>query len=133
MHDAEIEDSDSGVEVNYMSMKLIDGQTPKACWDTLIIDEKKGTRTNYFIELRSSPSPKYHSFLEHLQCKNIIVKKKGVHNPSRKDWKYEVTPIDWEEAGWYPGYQEYTLAAHASGWEADWPNRLPKLMDPYDL
>lgn len=41
MHDAEIEDFDSRVEMNYMGMELIDGQTLEACWDTLIIDEKE--------------------------------------------------------------------------------------------
>ncbi|KAM5499011.1 hypothetical protein McaMca56_003401 [Microsporum canis] len=67
------------------------------------------------------------------QCKNIIVRKTGCEDGKNRKRMYEVTVIDWEEAGWYPSYWEYTVAAHASDWQDDWPNWLAKMMDPYDL
>ncbi|EFR05033.1 hypothetical protein MGYG_08039 [Nannizzia gypsea CBS 118893] len=187
MDDGEIEDVDSKVEINYMVMEFIEGQTLKTYWEILSTDEEEyivATLKGYFTELRLLPSPGCYGFLGRqpfrtmifesvepnptingpfeteedlneaiilsyaarrprescvyetnidLQCKNIIVKKNDNPNTSGTGRMYEVAVIDWEEAGWYPSYWEYTLAAHASDWENDWPNWLPKMMDPYDL
>jgi hypothetical protein len=42
-----------------------------------------------------------------------------------------VTLIDWEMAGWYPDYWEYSIAACGFGFDDDWPNKVGDILDPY--
>lgn len=45
----------------------------------------------------------------------------------------EVTGIiDWETAGWYPGYWEYTSAWHVSPLNEFWRAEVPKFVTPWD-
>jgi thiamine kinase-like enzyme len=43
------------------------------------------------------------------QRKNIVVRNDGA-----------VVLVDWEAAGWYPGYWEYATAMSGGGWDDDW-------------
>ncbi|KJZ70457.1 hypothetical protein HIM_10159 [Hirsutella minnesotensis 3608] len=56
-----------------------------------------------------------------LQRKNIILKENG-----------EPVVIDWETAGWYPAYWEYTSAMFACGsWEDDWHEYVSQILTEY--
>ncbi|KAK8141920.1 hypothetical protein G3M48_009681 [Beauveria asiatica] len=56
-----------------------------------------------------------------LQRKNIIIK---------SDKSFVL--IDWEAAGWYPEYWEYTSATvAAAAWKDDWHEYLSKVLDEY--
>jgi len=56
-----------------------------------------------------------------LQRKNIMMRNDG-----------RLVIIDWETAGWYPSYWEYTLAMFTCGrWDDDWHAWVPKILDEY--
>ena len=56
-----------------------------------------------------------------LQRKNIMIRDDGT-----------LVIIDWETAGWYPSYWEYSLAIFACGrWDDDWHIWVAKILDEY--
>lgn len=56
-----------------------------------------------------------------VQRKNIMVRTDG-----------SLAIIDWETAGWYPSYWEYTLAMFTCGrWDDDWHIWVAKILDEY--
>ncbi|KAH9221242.1 kinase-like domain-containing protein [Leptodontidium sp. 2 PMI_412] len=56
-----------------------------------------------------------------LQRKNILMRNDG-----------SLVIIDWETAGWYPSYWEYTLAMFTCGrWDDDWHTWVTKILDEY--
>ncbi|KAG4436788.1 hypothetical protein IFR05_007722 [Cadophora sp. M221] len=56
-----------------------------------------------------------------LQRKNIMMRNDG-----------SLVIIDWETAGWYPSYWEYTLAMFTCGrWDDDWHTCVAKILDEY--
>ncbi|KIX92091.1 uncharacterized protein Z520_12175 [Fonsecaea multimorphosa CBS 102226] len=60
-----------------------------------------------------------------LQPKNIMVRAKPKSG-------LEIVLLDWEFAGWYPSYWEYSQAIMACGWfEDDWHHWVGKFLDPY--
>ncbi|KAG6030496.1 hypothetical protein E4U41_007816 [Claviceps citrina] len=53
-----------------------------------------------------------------LQRKNVMIREDGT-----------VVLIDWEAAGWYPEYWEYTTAVFACGaWKDDWHEFIPHIL-----
>ena len=55
------------------------------------------------------------------QRKNVMIRTDGT-----------LVIIDWETAGWYPGYWEYTLAMFTCGrWDDDWHIWVAKILDEY--
>ncbi|WEW57304.1 hypothetical protein PRK78_002769 [Emydomyces testavorans] len=65
-----------------------------------------------------------------LQRKNILVDKVTKSGESH----YVVTAvIDWETAGWYPSYWEYSAMFCVLQWMEDWPECLEKIVDPWPL
>ncbi|KAK2807023.1 hypothetical protein FQN50_005597 [Emmonsiellopsis sp. PD_5] len=93
------------------------------------------TRTTYKADFyRRSLS---HVFRGHMpkfthgdfQRKNIIIKRR----PDVTDTsQYEITLIDWEIAGWYPSYWEYSITMCASRWDDDWDEWVAKILQPFD-
>lgn len=74
----------------------------------------------------------------HADCqrKNIMICKiplRGEDSNAKQPFEdiYKVTIIDWEKAGWYPSYWEYSLALYALKWDDDWGLVIPKMLDPY--
>lgn len=63
------------------------------------------------------------------QRKNVIVRL--LSNDINKS-QIEATLIDWETAGWYPSYWEYSIAMCASRWDDDWDKWLAKILQPFD-
>jgi hypothetical protein len=46
--------------------------------------------------------------------------------------EYDIVLVDWEYAGWYPSYWEYSKAILASGrWDDDWHIWVGKGLGPY--
>lgn len=44
----------------------------------------------------------------------------------------EMFMVDWEFAGWYPSYWEYSRAIFACGrWEDDWSLWMDKILEPF--
>ena len=39
--------------------------------------------------------------------------------------------IDWEMAGWYPDYWEYTSAWHVNPYDEGWKSEVSRFLDPY--
>ncbi|KAE9963683.1 hypothetical protein BLS_009067 [Venturia inaequalis] len=58
-----------------------------------------------------------------LQRKNILV--------LRQASSLEVGLVDWEAAGWYPSYWEYSILFSAMQWKDDWPKWLEQIVDPW--
>lgn len=65
-----------------------------------------------------------------LQPKNIIVRRVQTQAGLASE-SFEVALIDWEEAGWYPSYWEYSSVFVAFEWRDDWPERLEQIVDPW--
>ena len=65
-----------------------------------------------------------------LQRKNILVRPAQAQ-ASLACKRFEVAVIDWEEAGWYPSYWEYSAVFVAFEWSDDWPKRLEQIVDPW--
>jgi hypothetical protein len=65
-----------------------------------------------------------------VQRKNILVREIPAKSPGQEK-DYELSIIDWEEAGWYPSYWEYAAVAIAFQWDDDWPARLEEFIDPW--
>ncbi len=42
-----------------------------------------------------------------------------------------VTLIDWEKAGWYPSYWEYSMAMIATRWDNSWVEWIEKVLEPF--
>jgi hypothetical protein len=64
------------------------------------------------------------------QRKNITVREipSGDENTSTEETRV-VSIVDWEVAGWYPGYWEYAAAFFAFKWEDDWLERIEEVID----
>lgn len=55
------------------------------------------------------------------QRKNVMIRNDGT-----------LVIVDWETAGWYPSYWEYTLAIFTCGrWDDDWHIWVAKILDEY--
>ena len=74
----------------------------------------------------------------HADCqrKNIIICKvapgdRDLNADHRLEDEYKVTIVDWEKAGWYPSYWEYSVALYALRWDDDWGLFIPKMLSPY--
>jgi hypothetical protein len=79
-----------------------------------------------------------------LHMRNVMVEKvfqnSSSGNAELNEWEseqyheYRVRGIvDWESAGWYPAYWEYTSALARPHQESDWPEHVGKMMKPYPL
>jgi hypothetical protein len=67
------------------------------------------------------------------QRKNIMVRK-VLRSDDGKQSVYDYDPVivDWEFAGWYPSYWEYSRALFACGrWNDDWNLWVGKILDPF--
>jgi hypothetical protein len=65
-----------------------------------------------------------------LQRKNVLVRRVQ-DQQNLGSTCFEVAVIDWEEAGWYPSYWEYSVVFVAFEWDDDWPERLEQIVDPW--
>ena len=70
------------------------------------------------------------------QRKNILVREEplaasgdGGTAPARSF--RVVALLDWESAGWYPEYWEYSLCFTYFCWDDDWPENVESILDPY--
>ncbi|KMP00024.1 hypothetical protein CIHG_10104 [Coccidioides immitis H538.4] len=62
-------------------------------------------------------------------AKNIIIRRRP---NDTNTGQYEITLIDWETAGWYQSYWEYSIAMCASRWDDDWDEWVAKILQPFD-
>ncbi|KAK2810352.1 hypothetical protein FQN50_003083 [Emmonsiellopsis sp. PD_5] len=69
------------------------------------------------------------------QRKNILLQRLSTTRGRRNEeveGDFELTVLDWEFAGWYPSYWEYSRAVFACGrWDDDWSRWVEKVLDPY--
>ncbi|KAK0102234.1 hypothetical protein ONS95_005857 [Cadophora gregata] len=74
-----------------------------------------------------------------MQRKNILVRPRRLlaAQPSGAETAaqdFEITILDWETAGWYPSYWEYSRAMLGCGrWEDDWHVFLAQILEEYLL
>lgn len=61
-----------------------------------------------------------------LRCKLDLGRLRSSHTAIRS-WAF----IDWEFAGWYPHYWEYTSAWHGNVIRTGWQDVLHKFLQPY--
>ncbi|KAJ5952638.1 Phosphotransferase enzyme family protein [Penicillium vulpinum] len=67
-----------------------------------------------------------------LSRENVLVRK--VVNSVPNEEEYEVAAlVDWEAAGWYPSYWEYSHIFPLLQWIDDWPAYVEKIIDPLPL
>ncbi|OJD16941.1 hypothetical protein AJ78_02923 [Emergomyces pasteurianus Ep9510] len=64
-----------------------------------------------------------------IQRKNIMIKQ--LPN-NANNGQFEVTLVDWETAGWYPSYWEYSTAMSAIRWDDDWGAWVAKILQPFN-
>lgn len=57
-----------------------------------------------------------------IQMKNIMV---------RSGPTMEIVILDWECAGWYPSYWEYSIAIFALWFECDWHRWVGEFLEPF--
>ncbi|KIW83558.1 hypothetical protein Z517_02803 [Fonsecaea pedrosoi CBS 271.37] len=67
-----------------------------------------------------------------LQKKNIIITRTHLQNGDDEDG-FELTILDWEDAGWYPDYFEYFACYTSFRWDNDWPQIVEVFLDPYPV
>ncbi|EON63198.1 hypothetical protein W97_02425 [Coniosporium apollinis CBS 100218] len=67
------------------------------------------------------------------QRKNVMVREVPRSGESeQEECEYEPVIIDWESAGWYLSYWEYSRALFAcGGWRDDWSVWVDKILDPF--
>lgn len=67
------------------------------------------------------------------QRKNILVRKVlRSDDGGQSAYDYDPVIVDWEFAGWYPSYWEYSRALFACGrWNDDWSLWVGKILDPF--
>lgn len=58
-----------------------------------------------------------------------MVRKTKNHTPEKCD--YDVALVDWEYAGWYPIYWDYSLSFALIQWEDDWPVYFERFLKPW--
>ena len=63
-----------------------------------------------------------------LQPKNILVQRILV--AANDPFKIQIMVIDWETAGWYPSYWEYTTACQVNPQNSFWINEIDKFISP---
>ncbi|KAI9672988.1 MAG: hypothetical protein M1817_003152 [Caeruleum heppii] len=89
-------------------------------------------RADFYEKHISRALDKYPAKFSHtdLLRQNVIVRDITAPDSSRKD--YEVSVVDWEDAGWYPAYWEYAVAFGSFIWhEDDWPNVIESIISPW--
>ncbi|KUI71218.1 hypothetical protein VM1G_07101 [Cytospora mali] len=80
--------------------------------------------------LRGHPSVFTHC---DLQQKNILVERCASEGETGgSEWRVTAL-LDWEDAGWYPSYWEYSSCFVDFGLEDDWPKHLDDILEPYPL
>ncbi|KAJ6018475.1 Phosphotransferase enzyme family protein [Penicillium canescens] len=81
------------------------------------------------LALRNHPPVFTHGDLSR---ENVLVRK--VVNSVTNEEEYEVAAlVDWEAAGWYPSYWEYSHIFPLLQWVDDWPEYVEKILDPLPL
>ncbi|KAI1389528.1 phosphotransferase family protein [Hypoxylon trugodes] len=65
-----------------------------------------------------------------LQRKNILVLEVPGSQPGPRQFKVTAV-VDWEDAGWYPSYWEYTTCFVDFQWAANWPEHVELIIDPH--
>ncbi|KAL1868360.1 hypothetical protein Plec18167_008285 [Paecilomyces lecythidis] len=65
-----------------------------------------------------------------LQRKNIMVERTGDCDGCPE---FEVTLLDWESAGWYPGFWEFCNATIACRFKPDWLELVPDILEQYSV
>jgi aminoglycoside phosphotransferase (APT) family kinase protein len=66
-----------------------------------------------------------------LQRKNIVIRRTTGPNDGECT-EFQVSLVDWENAGWYPTYWEYFKSMFACRWDDDWSEHLDTIiLDPY--
>ena len=67
-----------------------------------------------------------------LYRENVLVRE--VVNSVTNEEEYGVVAlVDWETAGWYPSYWEYTHISPLLQWIDNWPAYIEKILDPLPL
>jgi thiamine kinase-like enzyme len=61
--------------------------------------------------------------------KNILVRKTSKHTWEKCD--YDVSLVDWEDAGWYPSYWDYAISFTHFRWDDDWAARFESFVEPW--
>lgn len=81
--------------------------------------------------LRGHPSVFTHC---DFQQKNILVERRASedHETGGSEWRVTAL-LDWEDAGWYPSYWEYSSCFVDFGLEDDWPRHLDDILEPFPL
>ncbi|KAH7391992.1 kinase-like domain-containing protein [Phaeosphaeria sp. MPI-PUGE-AT-0046c] len=63
------------------------------------------------------------------QRKNVLIRDRAARSSGAHP---ELVIIDWEFAGWYPSYWEYSRAIFACArWEDDWNDWVDKILEPF--
>ncbi|KAF5002440.1 hypothetical protein FGRMN_452 [Fusarium graminum] len=97
----------------------------------------------FFTQHLGAALTAYEARLTHadLHMRNIMVEKVLRKSDSEIDkeqaeqgYEYRVRSIvDWESAGWYPAFWEYASALARPHEEADWPECVGHMIEPYHL
>ena len=102
-----------------------------------LYDDRASWKADYYRQSLPNIFKGHPSTFHHGDCqrKNIIIGipslLKSVSNGYQSvKGELELTIIDWEKAGWYPSYWEYSLAICTLRWDDDWCLRLHNFLAP---
>jgi aminoglycoside phosphotransferase (APT) family kinase protein len=68
-----------------------------------------------------------------IQKKNIMVERTSRPTVPDNEDEFNLTVLDWEDAGWYPNYFEYFLCYTGFFWDDDWPQMVEICLDPFPV
>ena len=67
-----------------------------------------------------------------LHRKNILIEELPAEGFTERRFRVS-TIVDWEMAGWYLSYWEYTSCFVDFQWMEDWPEKVEYILDPWSL
>ncbi|KAF4976837.1 hypothetical protein FZEAL_6551 [Fusarium zealandicum] len=99
---------------------------------------RRGWMTDFFERHLSNTLRGHASVFTHsdFQRKNILIREKqrplstADSGDSRRHFEV-VAILDWEDAGWYPSYWNYSYCFSFFNWCDDWAEKVEHILDPY--
>ncbi|RNJ55134.1 hypothetical protein D7B24_009001 [Verticillium nonalfalfae] len=96
----------------YIIMEFIQGHQLSDTWSSLVFTHSDFQRKNILIWEKQRPLSAADS------------------SDSRRYFEV-VAVLDWEDAGWYPSYWNYSYCFSFFNWHDDWAEKVEHILDPY--
>lgn len=104
--------------------------------NSAILEILRQTESEHYVRLIQNmidmTLKNHHNVFTHgdLQPKNIMVERVG---DGDKHSQFKITLVDWENAGWYPEFWEFTNATIVCRFKPAWLELVPDILDQYPI